>query len=140
MSQPCFRLAWCLGALMLTPTAAIAHDRASPEIAGKLADPGTQVAATAALAAMSDALLDLPITPFVRAIRGMGDNEAGTDLPADARVRDLAGPEADCLPEEIGRRVPQAMSATADVMVVLREMLPRLRAMGDRLRDAIPAD
>ncbi|HEY0959250.1 MAG TPA: hypothetical protein VGE05_08250 [Novosphingobium sp.] len=140
MRQPCFRLAWCLGILVLAPAAAMAQERNPPDIAEKFTDPGTQAAAAATLTAMSDALFDLPIAPFVRAMRSMGDDEAGKDLPSDARVRDLAKPEANRLSEEISRRVPQMMSTTSDIMGALREVLPQLRSMGGRLRDAIPTD
>lgn len=141
MSQHRFWIALCLGSTALMPIAAYARDgnsgADSRAIAGKLSDPGNQVAATVALTAMSEALLDLSIAPLVRALR-TADPQAGEGLPPDARLRDLAGPDADRVPKELGRRVPEVMGTAAGLANAVQDMMPQLRAMGDRLKDALP--
>jgi hypothetical protein len=61
-------------------------------------------------------------------------------MPKDARLRDLAGPEADRLPGEIGHRVPQAMGAAAGMAGAVEDMLPEINATVDRLRNALPKE
>jgi hypothetical protein len=128
----------CLTSLAAAPLPAMADDKgAQPDVARRLADPGTQAAVTVALTALSQALLDFKIGPISRAMGATGDN-AAANLPPDARLRDLAGPEADKVPGEIGRRVPQAMGEAAGMVGALQDMLPELQASIDRVKAAIP--
>jgi hypothetical protein len=137
----------CLAATALTPLPAAARDiepsadaapnSESADIARRLSDPANQVAATVALTALSEALLDIRIEPLRRALSAAG-SDAASDLPPDARLRDLAGPEARQLPGTIGKRVPQAMSAAAGMAGAVQDMLPELKAAAERMKHAIP--
>ncbi|MBV1690801.1 hypothetical protein KRR38_24770 [Novosphingobium sp. G106] len=135
----------CLAASALTPLPALARDsEATSEpsseaanVAKRLSDPANQVAATVALTALSEALLDIKIEPLRKALSAAG-SDAARDLPPDARLRDLAGPEARELPGTIGKRVPQAMSAAAGMAGAVQDMLPELKAAADKLKHAIP--
>lgn len=127
----------CLAALALAPLPAMAREEAAGDVAQQLSDPRNQIAATVALTAISEALLDMNIEPLRRALGAMGDERA-EDLPPDAKLRDLAGPQARELPGEIGRRVPQAMGAAAGMAGAIEGMLPELEAMADRMKAAIP--
>ena len=127
-----------LAVLALTPLPALARDEAPVDMARRLSDPGTQAAVTIALTALSEAMLDMKIEPFRRALGAMGD-ESADDLPPDARLRDLAGPEASELPAEIGRRVPQAMGAVAGMAGAFDDLIPQLEDMAERMKDALPA-
>jgi hypothetical protein len=127
----------CLAGLVLAPLPAIAHEREQPDVAKRLSDPSTQVAVTVALTALSEALLNMSIEPFRKAMTAAGDH-AAADLPKDARLRDLAGPAADKLPGEIGRRVPQAMGAAAGMAGAAQDMIPEITAMLDRMKKALP--
>jgi hypothetical protein len=143
-------LAACL-TTMLAPLPALAgerdarHDDARHqdgrlgEIGAKLSDPRSQIAVTTMLAALSEAVLDMKVDSMVRAMRSVDPDAAG-DLPDDARVRDLAGPGADHLSGDIGRTVPRAMGAAAGMADAMGDMLPQLRAMGERMRQAVPRD
>ncbi|MBW8752776.1 MAG: hypothetical protein JF595_01280 [Sphingomonadales bacterium] len=136
-------IAVCLAASALVPLPAAARDQAPGDVAKRLADPGTQAAVTVALTALSQALLDVRIEPLRRAMAAAGDitgagEGAAADLPPDARLRDLAGPGADKLPGEIGRRVPQAMGAAAGMAGAVQDMIPELKAMAERMKAALP--
>ncbi|MCW1430313.1 hypothetical protein [Novosphingobium sp. JCM 18896] len=130
-----------LAALALAPLPAFARDDASRDVTGdvakQLSDPGNQVAATVALTALSEALLDVRIEPLRRALGAMGSDMAD-DLPPDARLRDLAGPGARDLPGDIGRTVPKTMGAAAGMAGAVGEMLPELQAAIDRMKNALP--
>jgi hypothetical protein len=140
-------IAACLAALALVPLPAAAREQEQGDVAQRLsqrlADPGTQVAVTVALTALSQALLDIKIEPLRRAMAAAGDmtgagEGAAADLPLDARLRDLVGPGADKLPGEIGRRVPQAMGAAAGMTGAVQDMIPELKAMAERMKAALP--
>jgi hypothetical protein len=131
----------CLTATALTPLPAAARDieptPAPTDVAKRLSDPANQVAATVALTALSEALLDIRIEPLRRALSAAG-SDAADDLPPDARLRDLAGPGAQKLPGEIGRRVPQAMGAAAGMAGAVEDMIPELKAAAERMKHALP--
>lgn len=126
-----------LAALALAPLPAFARDDTASDVAKQLSDPGNQVAATVALTALSEALLDVRIEPLRRALGAIGSDRAD-DLPPDARLRDLAGPGARDLPGEIGRTVPKTMGAAAGMAGAVGEMLPELQAAIDRMKNALP--
>jgi hypothetical protein len=130
----------CLAAVALAPLPAMAADTVDhQDIARRLSDPGAQVAATVALSALVESLLDMKIEPIRRAMAAAGDH-AAQDMPRNARLRDLAGPEAERLPGEIGHHVPQAMGAAAGMAGAVEEMLPEINATVDRLRNALPKE
>jgi hypothetical protein len=130
-------LAACLGAAALAPLPAHARDGSGSEIGERLADPATQAVVTTMIAALGEAVLDLPVDSFVRAMRSV-DPDAAAGLPPDARVRDLAGPGAERLPRTIGREVPRAMGSAAGMAEAIEGMKPQLRELRDRLRQAVP--
>ncbi len=127
----------CLTVLTLAPLPAFARDEMPADVAKQLSDPGNQIAATVALTALSEALLDVKIEPIRRALAAAGSDSAN-DLPRDARLRDLAGPGASHLPGEIGRRVPQTMGAAAGMAGAVQDMLPELRTAIERMKHALP--
>lgn len=130
-------LATCLAALALAPLPVAAQEEAASGVARRLADPANQIAATLALTAITEALLDIRVEPMRRLLATLG-GEGDAHLPPDARLRDLAGPEAEDLPGEIGRRVPQAMGTAAGAAGAIEDMLPELAATAERLKRAIP--
>ena len=126
-------------ALALAPLPALARDDGASDVARQLSDPANQVAATVALTALSEALLDVRIEPLRRALGAMGSDMAD-DLPPDARLRDLAGPGARDLPGDIGRTVPKTMGAAAGMAGAVGDMLPELEAAIGRMKNALPRD
>jgi hypothetical protein len=136
----------CLAALACAAPRAWAHDGEAPgapaeaapgDLARKLADPGNQIAATVALTALAETLLDTRVEPARQALAMAGDPRAA-DLPRDARLRDLLGPKAETLPGRIGRTVPRTMGAAAGMVDGLQAMLPELKAELRRMKAALP--
>lgn len=120
------------------PTAAFAREPGVAEMAEKLNDPQTQLAVTAALVAMSEALLDIRVEPFAKAAEAAGAKGAMHDLPPGATLRDLAGPEAGQMQTQLARRTPEMMGRAAGMATALEALLPQLRAMAEKMKDALP--
>lgn len=130
-------IAACLAATALFPVHALAREDGgrAGEMAERLSDPATQIAVTAVLSTLAQSVLDMDLGPLSRA---MDDAGLRSGLPPDARVGDIAGPDAARAPEEIARRTPRMMSAMAGMAGALDEMMPQLRDIGQRMKDAIP--
>lgn len=129
-------LAVLTGALAVAVIAlpAEAKERPPSRMAEKLSDPALQHSMSTAIAALSEALLDMPIAPFARAVEAMGDPDA-RDIDPDATLADVAGPEARRMPREMARKLPQMMDAMGGMAGAMEAMLPRLEAMGRQMRD-----
>jgi len=97
-------------ALVLAATPAAARDGGMSRMAEKMRDPATQRALAAAVAAMSDAMLDMPLEPFARAAEAVGDRRAARKMHG-ATLRDVAGPDAERMPRELRRKLPAMMGA-----------------------------
>ena len=122
---------------LLTPLPALAQDLESDtrEIAGELSDPVRQAQIATMAEVMADAVLDLPVGPFLRAAETM----AGRDpeyVDPDLRVGDIAGPDAVRAPREFADRLPEMMGAMAGMAVAMEAVLPQLREAIDRARPA----
>ncbi|MHA6332091.1 hypothetical protein ACXYL9_00280 [Qipengyuania sp. CAU 1752] len=100
-----------------------------------LRDPVVQVQASEMLAAMSQVLLNLKVAPLAEAMAEIA-GEPIDDIDPDQTVRDLA-PEAEYLPQDIHREVPQAMDRLAGMSGALAAMLPALRDMAAQMETAI---
>lgn len=138
---PALAAAAALAGAALVSAPALARenrDGTTGDIAEKLSDPAVQLAASAALAAMVESVLDMDIGPIARAARTMGGGGAVSDLPPDARVRDLAGPDARNIPGDVARKVPRAMGSAAEMAGAVDDMMPQLRETARRMKDALP--
>jgi len=131
-------IAFGLVGAAFAPVTVSARESGARDVAERLSDPQAQLAASAALAAMAEAILDIDIAPFTRAMGSMGGG-AMRDLPPDARLRDLAGPDAEHMPGDIARNVPRAIGSVAGMAGAVDDMMPQLRETARRLKDAIPA-
>jgi hypothetical protein len=129
-----------LSAALVLPTAAQARaEGPAGDVAERLADPATQIAVTAMLASLAKAMLDLEVGPLARSAgEATGDPDL-RDIPPDARLRDLAGPDADRMEEKIARNTPRMMGSMAGMAEALDRMTPQLRAMARQMKDALPA-
>ena len=110
---------------------------ASPEseagrVAEELSDPVRQAQIAGTAAAASEALLNVPVAPLARAIAQIEGYDPDYVDP-DLRVGDLVDPATADAPREFAYRLPQMMGAMAGLAVAVEDMLPSLRALGDRI-------
>lgn len=134
-----------VGAVLVAAAAssvpALARETNDRPIAETLANPRTQQAMAGAMAAMTEAMLDLKIGPMAKALEGMGgdadDRRPARHIDRNATLGDLAGPEARRMPREVARKMPQMMGAMAGMAGAMQAMLPQLEAMGAKMKDAM---
>lgn len=135
-----------LAAALLAPLPAAAgdkdraqRDRALGELQTRLGDPETQRAMGDAMASLMAAMLDMKAAPFLKAMdrmgKAMGERPMARDIPEDATLGDLAGPEAREMPREVARKAPAMMGAAGAMAGAMGEMLPQLEEAGKRMGD-----
>jgi hypothetical protein len=102
-----------------------------------LGDPARQQAMARAMGAMAEVLLDIPLAPILAPMaEAAGEDPDRIDL--DATLRKM-NPGAGEVPRQIERQLPRAMGAMAGMSGAFADMLPQLREVAERMRDAIPA-
>lgn len=133
-----------LAAAMLAPLPAAArdkayHDSTIGDIQDKLGDPRTQDAIGDAMAGLMEAMLDIKAAPFLKAMdrvgAASGERPRHRDVPDDATLGDLAGPEARDMPRTVARQAPAMMGAAGAMVGAMGEMLPQMAEMGRRMGD-----
>lgn len=119
--------------------AAAKPDSATSRMAEKMRDPATQAAMATAVAAVSEAILDMPLEPLARAAEAVGDRRTARKMRG-ARLRDVS-PDAEDMPRELSRKLPAMMGAMGGMAATMEEMAPALKAMaremGARVEEAI---
>ena len=127
-------------ALVLAASPASARDESARQVTEQLRNPATQQAMARAVAAMSEAMLDMPLDPLARMAEAMGDRRAARHMRG-ATVGDYAGPEARDVPREMRRKLPGLMGQAGGMVAAAEEMTPALKAMaremGARMKDAM---
>ena len=127
-------------ALVLAASPAAAKPGSTERMTEMMRDPATQQAMARAVAAMSEAMLDMPLEPLARAAEAMGDRRTARNMRG-ATVGDYAGPEARDVPREMSRKLPAVMGAMGGMAAAAEEMTPALKAMaremGARMKDAM---
>ena len=127
--------------LLLLP--ALAADRApegdveatTAEVEARLSDPATQDAMADGMAAASEALLDLPLAPMMKAIaRASGDDPEAVDPRMTLR---RMSPEAAHVPDEVRAKVPAMMGAMAGMAGGMGAMIPAMKEMAARMAEAV---
>ena len=120
--------------------AAAKPDTATSRMAEKMRDPANQAAMAGAVAAASEAILDIPLEPLARAAEAMGDRRTARRMRGST-LRDVAGPEAEDMPRELAHKLPAMMGAMGGMAEAMEEMAPALKAMakemGARMSDAM---
>ena len=125
-----------VAASTLVATPAPARSDAA-RMADKLRDPQMQATLAAAVRALSEAMLDVPVAPFLRAAEAVRDPRAARDVPPDLTVRDLAGPRAERMPEELSHRLPAMMGAMGGMAGAVEAMTPALKGMAREMGRAM---
>ena len=125
-------------AALAAPVPAMAQDRTEEDaarIAETLRDPVLQQSVAAGMAAASEALLDVPLAPLARAVAEAA-GEDPRDVDPDMTLRSVS-PEAQDVPAEIHDKLPRVMGAMAGMAGGFSEMIPALREMAERMKDAV---
>ena len=134
--RPLIITATVLAAALSAP--AFAQDdteQAVARTAESLRDPVLQERMAAGMAAASEALLDVPLAPLARAVA----EAAGEDprvVDPNRTLRSVS-PEASDVPAEIHDKLPRVMGAMAGMAGGMSAMIPALREMAERMRDAV---
>ena len=138
-------LASALAVAAMLPAAALAKESEAARIADRLNDPATQYAVAGMISAMSKAVLDIQVGPFLEAMEGMkegmGKGTGGApvpDLGPDATVADLTGTRHADVREKVVENVPRMMAAMGTMAGSLEAMMPQLRAMAEQMKAAVP--
>jgi hypothetical protein len=131
-------------AITAAPAAAQSADARILEGADMLADEGTQDRIARTMRVLSRVLLNMPVGPLAEAVRELDPDSPMADMPADTRIADLAGPDAEDLPDQLAgqsRVMMRSMSTLTRQMAVmapvLRDMATDMAAQMERgMRDA----
>ncbi|MDP3674780.1 MAG: hypothetical protein Q8R44_06760 [Novosphingobium sp.] len=127
-------------ALVLAASPAAAKPGSTEKMTEMMRDPATQQAMARAVAAMSEAMLDMPLEPLARAAEAMGDRRTAREMRRST-LGDYAGPEARDVPRKMSRQLPAIMGAMGGMAAAAEEMTPALKAMakemGARMKDAM---
>ena len=107
-----------------------AGDEQMLEVADKMADPSVQAGVSAAVERMTSTMMELPIGQFAAAIEKARPGTVGKRIRRDATVADLAGRDADDLPEQLGNGSRQMMGMASDLARAFADMMPELERMG----------
>lgn len=118
--------------------AATEASREQAQLVDRLGDPDFRQELAATIATLSEVVLDLPLAPLADAMADAGV-EAADDIPDDATLRRLA-PGTDRIPEELEENLPRAMEAMASMAKGIEAMMPALRDMAARMKEALPRD
>lgn len=111
-------------------------------LSDSLSDPVRQQQLADTLAVLTEVLLDLPLAPLVEPLAEATADIAGEEprpVDPDMTLRRMA-PGAGRLSGEIQDKLPRAMDAMARLSESFSVMLPALREMGERMKDALPRE
>lgn len=125
---------------LATPATAMAQEPPAEtgvsELADRLNDPAEQERLAGMFAALGEIMLELPVGPMLEATAKAAGEDA-PDIDRDARLRDLAGPEAERLPQELSEKVPEMMGMMAGMAEGIETMRPLLEAWAQTMREQI---
>ena len=105
-----------------------------------LSDPVRQQELAGTLAVLSEVLLDLPLAPLMEPLAEAAAEASGEEpepVDPEMTLRRVA-PRAGDLTSEIQDKLPRAMDGMAAMSKGFAAMLPALRQMSARMKDALP--
>ena len=113
-----------------------AGDQSIFELADKLADPAVQDGVSAAIERMTSTMVELPIGRFAAAIEKARPGTVGKSIRRDTTVADLAGRDAEDLPEQLSNGSRQMMSMASGFARALAVMMPEFERMGRDMEES----
>jgi hypothetical protein len=102
-------------------------------------DPRTQATVSAAVRALSEAMLNLPVAPFLNAAEAFRDPYRPRAVDPDLTLGEIAGPRAESVPEDLSRRLPAMMGAMGGMAETVEAMTPALKGMAREMGRAMDA-
>jgi hypothetical protein len=109
------------------------------KMADKLADPDMQDGVAFMAQRMGETMMRLPVGKFASAIENARPGTLGKRVRDDATLADLAGRDAEDIPEMIGRESRTAMKMMSGFSRAFAGMIPEFEKLG-REMDAAMAD
>lgn len=128
-----------------TPTDAVYNEAADrsetqagmDDIAGRLADPVVQDMVSGVVQNMAGAIMNMPVGGFAEAIESARPGTVKRRIRRDATVADIAGRDAEYLPEELGDRSRDMVGMMGGFARAMANMMPAFENMGRDLEDQL---
>jgi hypothetical protein len=106
------------------------------EMADKMSDPAMQDGVAAAVEHMTAAMMRMPVGQFAEAIENARPGTVSKRIRRDATVADLAGRDAEYLPEKLGDGSRQMMGMMSGFARAFAVMMPEFEKMGREMEDS----
>ena len=109
------------------------------DLSAKMADPRMQDSMANAVERMTETMLDLPIGKFAAAIEQSvpGANKGRKRIRANDTLADVAGRDAERLPEQLASGSRQMMGMMSGLAAAFATMLPEFEKMGEAMEDSM---
>lgn len=104
-------------------------------VAERMSDPVVQHGVGNAVEYASESIMQLPIGRFADAIERARPGTVDRRLPRDATVGDLAGRDADYLPQELGDRSREMMGMMGGFAQAMAAMMPEFERMSREMEE-----
>ena len=112
------------------------NDSSINDIADKMADPAMQYGVAATIERATAAMMNVPVGPFAEAIENARPGTVNRRIRRDATVGDLAGRDAEYLPEELGSRSREMMGMMGGFAKAMAAMMPELKRMSREVEES----
>jgi hypothetical protein len=118
------------------------HDETASSAAGmikmadKMADPAMQDGVAAAIETMSATMMRLPVGQFAEAIEKALPGTVNKRIRRDTTIADLAGRDAEYLPEKLGDSSRQMMGMMGGFARAMAAMMPEFARMGREMEES----
>jgi hypothetical protein len=105
-------------------------------MADKMSDPAMQDGVAAAVEHMTSTMMRLPVGQFAEAIENARPGTVNKRIRRDATIADLAGRDAEYLPEKLGDGSRQMMGMMSGFARAFAVMMPEFEKMGREMEDS----
>jgi hypothetical protein len=109
------------------------------ELSAKMADPRMQDSLANAVERMTETMLDLPVGKFAAAIEKSipGVNQGRKRIRANDTLADVAGRDAERLPQQLADGSRQMMGMMSGLASAFATMLPEFEKMGEAMEESM---
>ena len=108
-------------------------------VAERMSDPVVQHGVANAVEYASESVMRLPVGRFADAIERARPGTVDRRLPRNATVGDLAGRDADYLPQELGDRSREMMGMMGGFAQAMAAMMPEFERMSREMEESVRA-